>query len=212
MNLFKNKFTMKKLGILFFSLLIGLGVAAAPKQPVAQVDSTKASAKVDSISPSDYANLDPKEAILLQKLTPEQLMSLEQERLENERVNDMPFSKLGLLAICLAPFILVILIVYLESSYRDRQSKRKHELYLKALEAGQTIPESYFKSPEKKKSSNLQKGAIWLGIGLAITISVLVIGKIETLFLGIIPTFVGIAYLIVYFIEDKKKTTKEVDE
>ena len=195
---------MKKLGIILLVTLLWMGVEAKTKVVIAN-DSTQTEVSSDSLQKL-YVNdnLDPKEAILLQKLSPEQLMKLEQDRLANARINDMPFSKFGLLMISVAPFIMVILIVFFGSLYKEKESLRKHELYMKALEAGQTIPDSYFKSAEKPRTSNLLRGAIWLGIGLALVIASVVLEK-DFLFLGVIPAFVGAAYLLVYFIEDKKK-------
>lgn len=60
-------------------------------------------------------DLDAREAILLKKLDAKQLMDLESMRLSQEGKNEMPFSGLGLVLICLAPFIMVILIVYFSS-------------------------------------------------------------------------------------------------
>lgn len=199
---------MKKLAIILLVTIVWLGVEAKTKMMVSN-DSTQTEVSIDSLQKLYMSDkLDPKEAILLQKLTPEQIMKLEEDRLANEKINDMPFSSAGLLMISALPFIMVVLIVYFSTRNKNKESIRKHELYLKALEAGQTIPENYFKSPEKYQSSNLQRGAVWLGVGLALVIAGVAMHK-ELFFLGMIPAFVGLAYLLVYFVENKKNKPED---
>ncbi|MGC3977248.1 MAG: DUF6249 domain-containing protein [Paludibacteraceae bacterium] len=202
---------MKKIGFLLLSFVLWMGVNAEQKPVTSLKTDTSKTVVVKDSSEQLYLNknLDPKEAILLQKLTSEQIMQLERQRMENDKINDMPFSKFGLLLICLAPFILVVFIILLASSYKNKESIRKHELYMKAIEAGQSVPDTYFKEPEKSKTSNLQKGAVWLAVGLGITILLLVSDNIEKSGVGAIPAFVGIAYLLVHFLEKPKKELPE---
>jgi hypothetical protein len=85
------------------------------------------------------------------------------------------------------------------------ESKRRYDLYAKSLEMGQTIPEHFFDEPKKANpSSNLKKGILWFVIGAAIFISLLVMHEKDGLILGIVPTFVGIGYLLVHFLEKPK--------
>lgn len=201
---------MKKLGIMLLLTVLYVGVFAKTESQPMTSDSTKMIAHNDSLEKLYMNdNLDPKEAILLQKLTAEQLMELEKQRLEKDKMDNMPFDKFGLLLISIAPFVLVILIVFIATNFKNKESVRKHELFTKAIEAGQAIPESYFKEQEKPKTSNLQKGAIWLGVGLALVIASFVTNS-NLFTLGIIPAFIGVAFLLVYFIEKPKKSSSEL--
>ena len=202
---------MKKLGIILLFAVLWMGVNAETK--TSKQDSVNAEVSNDSLQKL-YMNdrLDPKESILLQKLSPDQIMLLEKQRLDNDKINDMPFSKLGLFVLSISPFLMAILIIYFVGLYKNKESVRKHEFYMKALEAGQTIPENYFKEPEKPKSSNLQKGAIWLAVGLGLTILLLVKGDTKESGVGAIPIFVGVAYLLVYYLEKPKKQLPEGNE
>lgn len=200
---------MKKIGIVLFALSFWVIATAQDIHVGDTADNAPVEKSIDSLQKMDVGDhIDSKEAYLLQKLSPEQLMELEKERLINIRNSDMPFSKLGLLLISIAPFLMVILIVYLSNNQRDKESVRKYELYMKAIEKGQPVPDSYFKEQERTKMSNLQKGALWLAVGLALLLVALVMKKSFFMF-GIVPAFVGAAYLLVNFFENPKKDISE---
>ena len=200
---------MKRLGIFLLGVFLLVGSMTAQDQ--AKQDTAKAVTR-DSLEQL-YMNddLDAREAILLKKLDAKQLMDLETMRLNEEGKNNMPFSGTGLVLICLAPFIMVILIVYFVSRESAKKDKLRHEISMKALELGQPLPESFFDEP-KKKTSRLQSGLVWLGVGIAIVIASYVV-DVEKMFLfGIIPAFVGLGILIAYFVEKPKNKTPEVNE
>lgn len=192
---------MKRLGIFLLGVFLLVGSMAAQDQ--AKQDTAKA-VTTDSLEQL-YMNedLDAREAILLKKLDAKQLMDLETLRLNEQGKNNMPFSGLGLVLICLAPFIMVILIVYFASRESTKKSKQRYDISMKALELGQPLPQSFFDEP-KKRTSRLQSGLVWLGVGIAIVIGSFVLSK-ENLFLfGIIPAFVGLGILIAYLVERPK--------
>lgn len=201
---------MKKTGILLFSLLVWIGVSG---QTTVNNDSAKLPMNQDSlISMINSGKISARDALLLQRLSPNQIMALEEQRLDNDRVNDMPFSKVQLFAIVMSPFVLVILIILLSGFYKNRESERKHELFMKALEAGQPIPESYFKAKEKRKVSSLQTGLIFTGIGIAFIISKIFMNVPFFFFVGLTLLFVGIALLIYHFITKPKNNLAATDE
>ena len=105
-------------------------------------------------------------------------------------------------------------------------SKRKRyelqaEMYTKALEHGQSMPTDLFAEPQtpQKKSKSLGVGIIcmFVGIGFFLTfwlIAALIpdaeqaaIPKGFALF-GIIPFFIGIAFVIIHFIEKKQSVNE----
>ena len=98
---------MKRFGVFLAGvLMLALSLTA---QNQTKPDTAKAVVK-DSIEQLYMnENLDAREAILLKKLDAKQLMDLESMRLSQESKNEMPFSGLGLVLICLAPFIMAIL-------------------------------------------------------------------------------------------------------
>lgn len=196
---------MKRFGVFLTGvLMLALSLTA---QNQTKPDTAKAVVK-DSIEQLYMnENLDAREAILLKKLDAKQLMDLESMRLSQESKNEMPFSGLGLVLICLAPFIMVILIVYFSSKESAKKDQRRYDISMKALELGQPLPQSFFDEP-KKRSSQLQNGLVWLGVGLAIVL-VGVFTHNHSLYFGLIPAFAGLGILIAYFVEKPKVDTTD---
>ncbi len=160
-----------------------------------------------------------KDSVMVSKLTSEQVMELkkqemevEQARIAKESRSDMPFTGFQLFLIVMVPFIFVIVLFLISVKAKKDEGNRRYNLYLKSIEMGQTIPENFFDEPKKANpASNLKKGILWLSVGLAVFISFLIIGKSNGLFLGIIPAFVGIGYLLVHFLE-KPKTDSNLND
>lgn len=200
---------MKTLGLFLLTMFV-----------IASVQAAELNVNADSINQvlrekKEVIRQSINDSILLQKLSPDQLMQLEREKIEVERQKndannkaDMPLNGFGIVVICLMPFIFVILVVNILSKVRNQESIRKYELYTKSLEMGQAVPEHFFDEPKKANvASNLKKGILWLVVGLSLVISFVIINKNDALILGIVPTFVGIGYLLVHKL-DKPKTEK----
>jgi len=156
-----------------------------------------------------------KDSILYSKLSAEQLMELkhqealiERERIDANSREDMPLNGLGIVIIVIMPFLFVLLLMWILGRERSKESIRKHDLYLKSLEMGQTLPENFFEKPRQSTSSNLKKGVLWSAVGLAILVFFLVYHNKFALIAGIIPTFVGLGYLLVHYL-DKPKNNEQ---
>jgi len=203
---------MKRLGL--FLLVLTLFVGANAAKPAINIDSLK-----DEIVRNSKEILEQKkDSITFSKLSPNQILELkkgEQEvqkkRIENEGRSDMPFNGFELFMICLLPFLFVAVIIGLNIRAKNAESKRRYDLYSKSLEMGQTVPEHFFDEPVKANpSSNLKKGILWAAVGLALLIYFLIEHKNNGLILGIVPTFIGIGYLLVHYL-DKPKTDSTLD-
>ena len=127
------------------------------------------------------------------------------------------------------PAIMIILIVWLKGKERVKLYQLQADLYAKFLEKGQSVPAvsaNWFAEPEKKKkNTSLNAGIICMaaGIGIALTVWLMFIllrlelkGADEVLILfkvigsiGIIPCMIGIAFLIIHFVEKKKEAIRE---
>lgn len=156
-----------------------------------------------------------KDSILYEKLSADQLLelkqqeaNLERQRMEADSRTDMPLNGFGVVMVVFIPFAFVVLVIIILGRIKNQESQRRYDLYNKSLEMGQAIPEHFFEEPEKKNTiSNLKKGILWLSAGLAIVVSCLVVNEKDALFLGIIPSFIGVGYLLVHFL-DKPKAGK----
>lgn len=208
---------MKRVGLLLLAFTLFVGANAANQPITIHKDSVK---EVRVLKTEKIDNT-AKDSMLMEKLSAEQLMQLEQEKLSVERdrieaasKEDMPLNGFGIVIISLLPFLLVAVIIYITSKAKNRESQRRYDLYMKSLEMGQTIPEHFFdvaKNPDT--SSNLKRGILWLVVGLALVISFLIMDKQNSLIAGIIPTFVGIGYLLVHVLEKPKtNSTEKKDE
>lgn len=203
---------MKKIGLFLLAMLLFVGVQAK-EQKIIRKDSI---VKIMTTGDSDL-RASVKDSMLMAKLSPDQLMqlenekiNLERERIDNQNRNNMPLNGFGIVMICLMPFLFVSLLIVVVTKAKNTESQRKYDLYTKSLEMGQTVPEHFFDEPKKANpSSNLKKGILWFAVGFAVLIYFIIIKQNEALILGIVPTFVGLGYLIVHFLDKPKTDTLE---
>ncbi len=195
---------MKKLGfLLLFAFITAFSINAVQMAPT---DSVTKSAD-SSVQTSDYN----KE--LMQKLSPEQLYELEKARTLGPNHDDPKLTSAGIVLISLMPFLTAILIVFFVIRNKRMKELRMIQLYEKALESGKDLPDSFFRRPEEEPKSHLLKGMIWIGSGLGISIGGLyLMGETSPWAFGLIPAFIGLAYLISYFVEKKGKANAAQDE
>ena len=213
----QKKMIMKRIILVLVTLALFVGVSAGNQPVIANLDSATEAV----IQSSEKLATSVKDSIILSKLTSEQIMQLEKTRLSNERERieseakeDMPLNGLGIVMICLFPFLFVAVVIYISTKHKSRESARKYELYMKSLEMGQTIPDNFFEEPNKSSvNSNLKRGILWSMVGIALVISFLIMGKNNALIAGILPAFVGFGYLLVHFLEKPKTdSTYVIDE
>ena len=131
----------------------------------------------------------------------------------------------GLLLLTLfviSPAAAFILIELFRNGTKRKLYELQAEMYTKALEHGQSVPPDLFAEPrklQKNSSKSLNAGivCIFVGIGIFLTCWLIaatapneMMAEVFTLFssLGIIPFFIGIAFVIIHFITK----TKSVDE
>jgi Domain of unknown function (DUF6249) len=173
------------------------------------------------ISTSKEIQEQKKDSAMFSKLSPNQILELkkgeqevQKQQIVKEGRNENPFNGFELVLICLLPFLFVATIIYMKVKAQKEESKRRYELYSKSLEMGQTVPEHFFDEPKKNNpTSNLKRGILWLVVGLGLLISFTVMQQRNALIVGIVPTFVGIGYLLVHFLEKPKtETTGNNDE
>jgi len=104
---------------------------------------------------------------------------------------------------------LSIPIVFLVLSYRRRVRlvELHHAERMAAIERGMDLPplpiELLEGRSKRRRRSSLLPGLVWLFVGIAVLIAVRTVARDESLF-GLIPTAVGLAYLIYYAVEGRK--------
>ena len=94
-----------------------------------------------------------------------------------------------------------------------REARQKHEEAMALIEKGLYDP-ALLAEPERKyrKETFLLIGIIFLAIGIAIFIGLLIIGQIDGLIGGLIPCFIGVGLIVFYAILrriEKQKLERE---
>jgi hypothetical protein len=86
--------------------------------------------------------------------------------------------------------------LFLESRKKQNQTK----VLLAALEKGQELPENLFQPPV----NYLVRGLILTAFGMALFIALWVQVGLQVGVWGLVPGLVGVAYLLVHFLQKKK--------
>jgi len=206
---------MKQIGLFLLALTLVVGAHAAEKS--VNIDSLKR----EIINNSKELQEQKKDSVMFSKLSADQILQLKkgeqevqkQQIVKDER-NDMPLSGFEIVLICILPFVFVVIIIAVQVKAKKEEAKRRYDLYTKSLEMGQSVPDHFFDEPKKTNPvSDLKKGILWLVVGIAIIISFVVMHHTNGLIVGIVPTFVGIGYLLVHYLEKPKtNTTGNSDE
>ena len=120
----------------------------------------------------------------------------------------------AVLGIFFVPAAMVVLIVWFRNNARNKRYQLQADLYAKALEKGQPVPVDLFAEPVKRRNP-LNTGIICIAVGIGIALFIWLSGGAipsvnftQAASIGIIPFLIGVAYVIIHFIE-KGKTTNE---
>lgn len=109
----------------------------------------------------------------------------------------------------LTGILIFVLPIFFICYFIYRKRTIRYRIAEKAIEKNMTLPDSFFAIPEADKKSRLQSGLVWIGWGLGLICLFLVCSSIKTAMIGLIPLFVGVAKLITYFVEDRKKDNND---
>jgi hypothetical protein len=107
------------------------------------------------------------------------------------------------------PISIPIVLMTLNYRKRRRMMELHHAERMAAIERGMEIPplpiELLDASPKRRQSTSLLPGLVWFFVGIAVLISMGSLKQAEEASMfGLIPTGVGVAYLIYYFVEGRK--------
>jgi hypothetical protein len=112
---------------------------------------------------------------------------------------------------------LSIPIVYAIVDYRRKRAivEAHHKERLAAIERGMDIPalpESFYNPPAPlRRNRTLLVGMIWFFVGIGLTVALGQVVGDGVMYFGLIPTGVGLAFLLYYAIEGRKEKPR-VDE
>jgi Ca2+/Na+ antiporter len=119
------------------------------------------------------------------------------------------FGCMGLVSIFL-PFVLVAFVFWLISVERKKRYEMESHLYSEAGAKGDELHDSERRVQLSRKKNNMEKGIIFISIGVGISLCFLFFAFVEKIFLfamsvGFIPATIGLGYLLIHFLEQKKK-------
>lgn len=112
---------------------------------------------------------------------------------------------------------LSIPIVWIVLNYRKRRRLMElhHTERMAAIERGMEIPplpiELIAGGGTRRRRTTLLPGLVWMFVGLAVLVSLRSLAEEEAL-LGLIPTGIGIAYLLYYVIEGRKLEARQLEQ
>ena len=125
---------------------------------------------------------------------------------------------IAILGVFFVPAVMVILIVWFRNNAKIKRYQLQAELAAKALEKGLPIQTDLFAEVEKKRNP-LNRGIICIAVGIGVALFIWLaqgtvpgtsaayqvgyqIGRAASL--GVIPFLIGVAYVIIHFIEKGK--------
>jgi len=117
----------------------------------------------------------------------------------------------AIIGIFFVPAALIILIVWFRSNAKHKRYQLQADLAAKALEKGLPVPTDLFVEPERKRKP-LNTGIICIAIGIGIMLFLWLFFKSADLHegiaalasIGFIPFLIGVAFVIIHFIEKGK--------
>ena len=112
------------------------------------------------------------------------------------------------------PLSIPIVIVVLNYRKRRQLMQLHHTERMAAIERGMELPplpiELIDGRSVRRRRTSLLPGLVWFFVGVAILISVKSLAEDEAM-LGLIPTGIGLAYLIYYVLEGRKVEAKQME-
>ena len=211
---------MKKLSIM---IVIFLGVCCTTLNIYAQdtadsVDTESTEDKIQSLIEnadderllqSLINKLDSDDALEYLKLKEE--ASIEALPWGNRRHHANGVDPEGIVAI-ICVFVLPVLIVGLVLFFRYRDNQNLYQIVNNMVDKGMEIPTHLLQLQRKKAPrSDLHKGLILISLGLGIACFLKIQGG-DGWSLGIIPLFIGFAFLIIWKLESGKQKEKTIEE
>ena len=104
-----------------------------------------------------------------------------------------------------------VLVIFLFLLYSGRKATKKLDTLVKIVELGGKVEPEMLEMLNEPMGpdADLRKGLIWLAVGIPLTLGLLATGDDAPWVFGLIPVFVGVAYLIIMKISLNKKEEAE---
>jgi hypothetical protein len=177
------------------------------------VFSIPAFASDEEVAPADEEVIEEAASIRLTDLPPEVLKELDPEAIAvilaaTDASEEDDASDLVAIIVPAALFLTILLGLVSTHMLRIRQQAQLHQTLRLMIEKGSDIPPELF-APPSSAHRDLRRGLVLVGVGLSLLI---LIGMIEgfasgSWAVGLVPAFIGVAYLIVWqFLQRAEKS------
>lgn len=194
---------IKKIGLIMIALFLSLAInLSAQTKAVSHLQDSTLTQTSDTVS--EAKDIDDLVDELVNKTVSAKIKDLDSD--STDAIGFVGTIMFMVIAMpILITFAAVVLIIFLVLRYRKIREKGRYDLYVKALEAGQPLPDKFFEEPAKTSSSNLRRGAVLIAVGLGMAVLGLLGKNVVMIGIGAIPGFIGIAFMLIYNIERKHK-------
>lgn len=185
--------------VLLFTIM--LGFTASPEVLAAPEASTVPVAPVEP-APQAQTNPDREAQQMLEQTIKRNFMP--------DSMGTTAIAIMGIVGVFIAPAVVVILIVWLWFRHNSRKEQMKFDTLRLMVEKGVPIPEKFsFVESAPAPGASLRRGLILIALGIGIVCFFLIVGANEGTALGAIPFFIGLAYLLIWYLERNKARSDE---
>jgi len=187
---------------LTLGLLVGVAACAAEVAPPVTPATTSASNGVHGDVMIDLrAKPIPQE--IVDKLSPEQVFELYQMEIQKAQggVKSIPALAAVITGIVFACPVLVVAVVMI---FRLRRQAMLHKTLDAMIEKGVPIPPELLAHEQPRRPSDLRRGIVLVATGFGVA-AFLILDKDKAWGLGLIPLLIGIGYLIVWKLDQRKQ-------
>lgn len=105
-----------------------------------------------------------------------------------------------------------IAILWLILYYVSRGSRERNRLIEMSIREHQPLPDSFYLGGGNNASKRLGSGIVWICTGFAVMLFFFTVESAEMAWLGLIPTGVGISRVVIYLVEQNKKTDRSIQQ
>jgi predicted PurR-regulated permease PerM len=109
-------------------------------------------------------------------------------------------------------FAFVLLLITIPFYFNLKKTKGRQQIINDLIEKGREIPKELISASVKSGRSDFHKGVILIALGLSISIVLFVLKVANNYWtIGLIPTFIGIGYLISFKFDNSRKSKSEIE-
>lgn len=117
---------------------------------------------------------------------------------------------MGIVGVFIAPAVVAIFIVWLVFRHKGKREEMKFGTLKLMVEKGVPIPEHFsFMDPAPAPGASLRRGLILIALGIGLVVFFLIVNASAAAGLGAIPLFIGLAYLLIWYLERNKTRPDE---